>query len=101
MDYFFLARMPGFEPRKSGLESDGLPVSLRPKTIANCQLPIADLRFAICDFDSLYIVHLATNSSHLPIGNWQSAIENDLAEGTGLEPARAWPGSFQDYCLTS
>ena len=24
-----------------------------------------------------------------------------LAEGTGVEPARDWPGSFQDYCLTS
>ena len=28
--YFFLAGTPGFEPRKSGLESEGLPVSLRP-----------------------------------------------------------------------
>ena len=28
-----LAGTPGFEPRMSGLESDGLPVSLRPKRI--------------------------------------------------------------------
>ena len=31
----FLAGTPGFEPRKSGLESEGLPVSLRPNEIAD------------------------------------------------------------------
>ena len=31
----FLAGTPGFEPRKAGLEADGLPISLRPKEIAD------------------------------------------------------------------
>jgi hypothetical protein len=35
---FLLAGTPGFEPRKSSLESDGLPVSLRPKEISEFKI---------------------------------------------------------------
>ena len=63
--HLILAGAPGFEPRKSGLESDGLPVSLRPKNYYRFQIVIID---ELCEVSRL-LIHALQLPSELKVLN--------------------------------
>jgi hypothetical protein len=71
------------------------PHCLVSKTSASCQLGYAGMvDLARFERATLTFAESRSNSTELQ-------VQENLAEGTGLEPASDERGSFQDYCLTS